>query len=131
MSWALGGDWLAVAGLTCLTIGTGAQAWASLAEFNSLRKEISSHAGQLSDLVQFGIEDEIPGCGTGFPGRLISAIYIVVTFPGFLKKLRRQGGEAAVQLRRFFRLAEVWTLLMIGSALVLAAAVIQLVLALQ
>jgi hypothetical protein len=31
-------DWLTVAGLLCLTIGTGAQAVASLGEFRSLLK---------------------------------------------------------------------------------------------
>ena len=38
MSWAIAGDWLAVAGLILLTFGTGAQAWANLAEFRSMRR---------------------------------------------------------------------------------------------
>ena len=49
--------------------------------------------------------------------------------PGKLRELRAEGGDEAVQLARFLRLAEVWTILMIGSALALAAAVIQLALA--
>jgi ornithine cyclodeaminase/alanine dehydrogenase-like protein (mu-crystallin family) len=41
MSWAIAADWLAVFGLVLLTFGTGAQAWANLAEFKSLRKAVS------------------------------------------------------------------------------------------
>jgi hypothetical protein len=71
----------------------------------------------------------IPAAGNGLLGRLIAAIYVVVLFPSFLRDLRNQRGEEAVQLARFLRQAVVWGILMIGSALALAAAAIQLALA--
>ncbi len=46
-----------------------------------------------------------------------------------LAQLRAAGGDGAVQLARFLRLAQVWGILMIGSALALVAACIQLALA--
>ena len=46
-----------------------------------------------------------------------------------LAQLRAAGGDDAVQLARFLRLAQVWGILMIGSALALVAAGIQLALA--
>jgi hypothetical protein len=50
-------------------------------------------------------------------------------FQVFFGDLRNQRGEEAVQLARFLRQAVVWGILMIGSALALAAAAIQLALA--
>jgi len=135
MSWAIAADWLAVAGLTLLTFGTGAQAWANLAEFKSLRKAVSGYAGDVSTVAEFGTDvflpgmSPIPAAGNGLLGRLIAAIYVVVLFPGFFRDLRDQGGEEAVQLARFLRQAVVWGILMIGSALALVAAAIQLALA--
>jgi hypothetical protein len=43
-----------------------------------------------------------------------------------LTRLRNEGGEEAVELARFLRLAEIWAIIMIGSGLGLVAAVIQL-----
>jgi hypothetical protein len=43
--------------------------------------------------------------------------------------LRAAGGDDAVQLAGFLRLAQVWGILMIGSALALVAACIRLALA--
>ncbi len=51
--------------------------------------------------------------------------------PGRLAQIRAKGGDEAVEMARFLRSAEVWAILMIGSALALAAAVIQLALAYQ
>ena len=39
-SWGLAADWLAVAGTALLTFGTGAQAWANLTEFITLRRSL-------------------------------------------------------------------------------------------
>jgi hypothetical protein len=41
MGWGLAADWLAVVGLLFLTIGTTAQALASLRDFNGLKREAS------------------------------------------------------------------------------------------
>ena len=54
---------------------------------------------------------------------------IFVGFRATLTRIRADGGEEAVELARFLRLAGVWTIIMIGSALALVAAVIQLALA--
>jgi len=58
-----------------------------------------------------------------------SILSAVILMPHTLAQLRAKGGEEAVQMARFIRLAEVWSILMIGSALALAAGIIQLVLA--
>jgi hypothetical protein len=55
----------------------------------------------------------------------------LVLLPESIAPVRSRGGDEAVELARFLRLAEVWFILMIGSALALAAALIQLALALQ
>ena len=41
MSWAIAGDWLAVAGLLTLSIGTGMQALTDLADFRDLQTQAS------------------------------------------------------------------------------------------
>jgi hypothetical protein len=57
------------------------------------------------------------------------ALFSIILFPSDLAQIRAKGGDDAVQLARFLRLAEVWGIIMAGSALALAAAVIQLVFA--
>ena len=44
MRWTLAQDWLSVVGLILVTLGTGAQALANLAEFKSLQASISEAA---------------------------------------------------------------------------------------
>jgi hypothetical protein len=44
MSWAIAANWLAVFGTLVLTFGTGAQAWANLAEFKNLQASVSEDA---------------------------------------------------------------------------------------
>jgi hypothetical protein len=61
MSWAIAADWLAVFGLVLLTFGTGAQAWANLAEFKSLRKAVSGYAGDVSTVTELGTDVFLPG----------------------------------------------------------------------
>ena len=56
-------------------------------------------------------------------------VKILFRLPEALGRARVEGGEQAIQLARFMRLAEVWAVLMIGSALALAAAAIQLAVA--
>ena len=64
------------------------------------------------------------------PGNL-TASRTALSYLWNLRLLREKGGEDAVQLARYLRLARVWALLMFGSALALAAVIIQLVLAYQ
>jgi hypothetical protein len=45
-----------------------------------------------------------------------------------MAEIRQAGGEEAVRLAQLARLAAVWTVLMVGSTLVMTGAVIQLVL---
>jgi hypothetical protein len=140
MSWVIAGDWLAVLGLLFLTTGTAAQAWANLSEFESLRQTISGAAsnalaGRATHGSLTGISVSVP---VGFlvgrrrqPRRfsVLKIPLLILLRPAQLARIRTEGGEEAVQLAQFLRQAEVWGIIMIGSALGLAAAVIQLVLA--
>ncbi len=144
MGWTLTEDWLTVVSLLLLTFGTGAQAWDNLAEFRSLRQTVSEVAsGAISDAmaVELAVATaQVMGVvGESRLERLMPAwlrivkviLAGIISIPGELTQLRADGGEEAVQLVRFLRLAKIWTILMIGSALALAAAVIQLALAYQ
>jgi uncharacterized membrane protein len=139
MSWVIAGDWLAVLGLLFLTTGTAAQAWANLSEFESLRQTISQAAsnalaGRATHGSLTGISVSVP---VGFlVGRrrprqfsVLKIPLLILLRPAQLARIRTEGGDEAVQLAQFLRQAEVWGIIMIGSALGLAAAVIQLVLA--
>lgn len=53
----------------------------------------------------------------------------VVTLPRTLASIRDEGGDLGPDATRLLRETAAWTILMIGSALILSAAVIQLVLA--
>lgn len=150
MAWALAADWLAVAGLVLLTFGTGAQAWANLAEFKSVQRTFTVAA--LESMKAAIVTELVDVHSTSWLRRHLNilhirlpqfehvrkwffiarlALFTLVLMPSSLKQIRAHGGEEAVQLARFARLAEVWTILMVGSALGLAAAVIQLALAYQ
>ncbi len=139
MSWVIAGDWLAVLGLVFLTTGTGAQAWASLAEFESWRQTISQAAANA--LAGRAAHGSLTGTAVSVPvgfqigrrrPRRVSAVKIpllILLRPAQLARIRAEGGDEAVQLAQFLRQAEVWGIIMIGSALGLVAAVIQLALA--
>jgi hypothetical protein len=150
MSWAIAENWLAVAGLILVTTGTRAQAWANLAEYKSLVQTASTAAitavgSTLAVAVMFGggfgpdmpswWDRHVPRWLALVPEILIGLVQLArLIFVGFratLTRLRAEGGGEAVELARFLRLAGVWTIIMIGSALALAAAVVQLVLAYQ
>jgi hypothetical protein len=146
-SWGLAADWLAVAGTTLLTFGTGAQARVALTEYKILRRSIldaSSDAlvDATSSVVGSIMADAmlaIMGSGAGgrdLPSWLaVPAMYLKVAFlaifyfPRNLVQIGNGNGDDAVKLAQFLRLAMVWGILMVGSALALAGAVIQLVLA--
>jgi hypothetical protein len=156
MSWAIAGDWLAVAGLSSLTFGTAAQALGNLAEFKDLQASATKAAiealaeSTAKNLVVVPIGVIVPVFRSPAPtvrsrlrsrwGRsrlrkVIRKLGGVISYPGSLpgslKKLREQGGDDAVKLARYLRAAKVWAVLTVGSALVAASAVIQLVLAYQ
>jgi hypothetical protein len=125
MSWGVTAGWLAVAGTAVLTFGTGAQAWASLAEYKNLRQKVPKAA---VEALNQAVDSVAP---SGLPGAIVAILFSLVLLlflPGRLARIE-EGSDDAIQLGRFLRLAEVWGILMIGSALTLAAAVIQLALA--
>jgi hypothetical protein len=49
--------------------------------------------------------------------------------PRTMARIHANGGQNAVDMVRFLRAAEIWGILMVGSALTLAAACIQLAIA--
>jgi hypothetical protein len=127
MSWAIAGDSLAVIGLLFLTFGTGAQAWVNLAEFKSMRQTVSKVTlAAFNDVISEAAEKRsgFDPLGLGLIRRFMSS-----SMPRKLAEVRVSGEIEAVELARFLRLAGVWTILMIGSAFALVAAVIQLALA--
>jgi hypothetical protein len=127
MSWAIAGDSLAVIGLLFLTFGTGAQAWVNLAEFKSMRQTVSKVTlAAFNDVISEAAKKRsgFDPLGLGLIRRFMSS-----SMPRKLAEVRVSGEIEAVELARFLRLAGVWTILMIGSAFALVAAVIQLALA--
>jgi hypothetical protein len=150
VSLAITGDALAIADTSLLTIGTGAQAWASLAEFRSLKQSVPVAAryavgtATLTLLITGGGFDlglRLPRFMPAWLRNALSAIpnaliaiaqmifFTLIFFPSTIAQVRTEGGNEAVQLARFLRLAVVWSILTAGSALALIAAVIQLALA--
>ena len=144
MSWAIAANWLTVLGLILLTTGTGAQAWANLAEYKSLLQTASTTSIAAVSAVMVlggGIGPDMPFWWNRYVPRWLALVpeiliglvqlagLIFVGFRATLTRIRADGGEEAVELARFLRLAGVWTIIMIGSALALVAAVIQLALA--
>ena len=127
MSWGLATDWLAVAGTTLLTFGTGVQALANLAEFRSLRRKVTKDVWRACKAT-FALTFLFPRL-SALPLNLACAVLVLL--PESVARVRARGGDEAVELARFLRLAEIWVILMLGSALALAAAAIQLVLAYQ
>jgi len=149
MSWAIAANWLAVLGTLVLTFGTGAQAWANLAEFKSLQASVSEAA---TDVLAETLGDALraviaaPVTDTLEYWSLLARLLVrglrlrlvqrsiqgaIILMPRRLAQLRDKGGEEAVQMARFIRAAEVWAIFMIGSGLALVGATIQLALAYQ
>ena len=157
MSWGIAEGWLSVVGTLLLTLGTGAQAWANRADYKSLQQTASEVAiGAMMDALDVEgrrLRAELLGrlagdlAGGGSDSRrtrfwlrwhlpswlflLKAVLFTIVVMPGKFSQIRTKGGDEAVQLARSLRAAEVWAIIMVGSALALMAAVIQLVLAYQ
>ena len=133
--WGFAAGWLVVAGTTLLTAGTGAQARASLDTYTSSREavltalsESPAGKGRIRRYVA-----SMPAIKRVSPFGLVPALLEILTFislpPSKLADIRSQGGEEAAELSEYLRSAAAWGILMGGSALVLAATVIQLALA--
>jgi hypothetical protein len=106
-----------VAGSVLLTIGTGAQARANLAEYRDV-------AATLPEAIRQAISSTL-------------AVSILAIFAASLPTVdiasvaqldAGAGPETAKRLRELARLTAVWTIIMIGSLLILAGAAIQLAL---
>jgi hypothetical protein len=106
MGWGIAAGWAIVAGSALLTIGTGVQARVNLAEYREVAK------GHQAIFYSAG----------GLLLRLIGLGHV-------WSDLRESNPEFTSRLMQLARLTVVWTVLMCGSALVLAGAAIQLALA--
>jgi hypothetical protein len=143
-------DSLAVAGLAFLTLGTGAQAWATRTDFKTLgtayakvRQDEATANFTLSliAVIVMWLVSTLPDNRT--PNRSLNARLKVVVLAGWLiwrnatwsvlrwrsyaRKIRAAGGEDAVDLGRLLRQTTVWAILCGGSVLVLAAALLALI----
>jgi len=117
-----------VAGTTLLTIGTGAQASANLAKYESSREAVKTAVAR----AQARYVATMPVIKKVFPFGLVPVLLenlMLTLTPSKLAEIRKEGGEKAVELREYLRSAAAWGVLMAGSVLVLTATVIQLVLA--
>jgi hypothetical protein len=162
MSRPIAANWLVTLSLILLTFGTGAQAWANLAEFKGLEAALSEmrreaviaavrdiypvvrHRSELPAIRKAApevaaefekameAESRIVLLPFSFLMRALSsprnALFLA---PGYLARIHVEGGDEAVQLARFIRQAQVWTILTMASAIGLAGAAIQLALAYQ
>ena len=126
-SWSTAADWLTVAGSSLLVVGTWAQARASLAEYRDLFKDMpaaaraaleASKASRITILRSRAFAVVTP-----------AAMAFITEIPRQLEQIREEHGEVAARAARLIRLATVWSVLTAGAVLLLAAAVIQLVLA--
>jgi hypothetical protein len=120
MGWGIAANWAIVVGSVLLTIGTGAQARASLAEYRDVLKTLPE-----------AIRRSIVKISILFAGRVLTVVSGPLTGLMLLEAALLFPGvdtETAVRLAQLARLTIVWTIIMAGSALVLAGAAIQLAL---
>jgi hypothetical protein len=126
-SWSAAAQWLTVAGSSLLTLGTWTQARASLIEYRDLFADLPQatraalEASKMSRLTIF----KARGLTVFTP----AATAFITEIPRQLEEIRQEHGEAAARAAQLIRLAAVWSVLTAGAVLILAAAVIQLVLA--
>jgi hypothetical protein len=118
--WGFAAGWLVVVGTTLLTIGTGAQARASLDKYASSREAVltslsepAAGKGRIRRYVA-----GMPAIKRVFPFRLAPDLLEILTFifltPSKLADIRRQGGEEAAELSEYLRSAAAWGVLMAG-----------------
>ena len=123
-SWSAGAQWLTVAGSSLLAFGTWTQARASLIEYRDLFADLPQAA-------RAALETTKISRLTIFRTRVavITPAAIISEIPRQLEQIRQEHGEIAARAAQLIRLAAVWSVLAAGAALILVAAVIQLVLA--
>lgn len=150
MSWALTEDWLNVAGLSLLTIGTGAQAAGALAGYRAILKTLPievrnallggyaaiSASYALVDIIMTAlawgaaprrtVKDRLSQVWFVIWTSPIALVTAITAVPRKIIRLKKEGGEVGRQAARLARASALWTVLMLGSALALCAAVIQL-----
>ena len=135
MSLAITGYALAVSSAALLTIGTGMQALANFGEYRSLKKTVGTKmAAMYQGKTKPGETCPVPvAVNTSVSLFAVIWVDLVLLFRAALAvgKIREGGGKDAAEAARFLRAAEVWAILAIGSVLALAAAVIQLRLAVK
>jgi hypothetical protein len=139
MSWVLATAWLTVLGLLCLAIGTGAQAWGAIAEYRDMVKAAPAAASRqfimimgipaAFSLLTAILRNEKPPLWPLIRCAPLAAWSAIVAGPRKLGQIRAGGGDDAVRLNQLIRLASMWLILMAGSVLLLAAALIRLALA--
>ena len=145
MSWGIAQCWLAVLGVLLVTFGTGAQAWANLAEFERLKASVSEDAwnavkatlGEAAVhalLLSAGLPSALRVWGTSVRlFRLLvartSIQWAIIVIRRRLAQIRDKGGDQAVEMARFIRAAQAWAILMLASGIALVSAVIELALA--
>jgi hypothetical protein len=139
MPWALVASWLVVGGSFLLTLGTGAQALAFRSEYRHLFGDLAAEKSQAIEALKY-VEPALSSIMIIAGGdsdslsiraslRILAAFPIVVAIPLKIAAIRQVGGEEAVHLARLLREATAWSVLMMGSVLILAAVTVQLVLA--
>jgi hypothetical protein len=137
MSWAQAASWLTVAGSLLLTFGTGAQAWANLTEYRDLFKNASTEVRQalqragpdlIAAVISVMTRVESTRWQVWAVWRMLWAFPMIIGIPLKMATIREAGGEEAVRLARLLRQAAVWSVLMAGSVLIMAAVAIQLAL---
>jgi hypothetical protein len=128
-------SWLSLVGSVLLLIGTGAQAVSAMLDVSNIPKELRDNFLNtlLGPRLAGPYLDYAARMGGGWFAKLIKRMNLFTAFkkavfdiPHNLKKMSQEGYEQQRQVRHYYRLAISWTLLMVGSLLVLAAAVIQL-----
>jgi hypothetical protein len=113
-------DWLTVASLLLLTVGTGVQALANMAEFRGLTRKT---AESFSTVVKASKRWR-----TSWWHKTAVFVTNIIAGPLYvLGKSQTDGENDATRLLRFLRQATVWSILTVGSMLGLLAAVIVLV----
>ena len=137
MSWALAATWLTAAGSLLLTFGTGAQAWANLTEYRDLFDNASTEArqalqrvdpDQIATAIGVVTRGESPSWLTWAVWLILWAFPMIIGIPLKMAAIREAGGEEGTRLARLLRQAAVWSVLMAGSLLIMAAVTIQLAL---
>jgi len=124
-TWSTAGDWLTVAGSSLLVFGTWTQARASLTEYRDLFKDLPQAA-------RAALEASMASRITILKSPTVTVVTpaaIITEIPRQLEQIREAHGEIAARAAQLIRLTAVWSVLTAGAVLILAAAVIQLVLA--